>query len=126
MVEVVMVNRVEAWDLFWIWLGAVVVSAYRVCRINNEELIVETNNQFIVEAKDVALVIVIPVKRERVVPRIKLFRKNVVPIAENVGMEVWVSQPLRCHIAIILIGKQMELIDQGEEHVVRQQNVLFV
>jgi hypothetical protein len=50
--------------------------------------VVETNNPFLVDVKDVALVIARQDKRVRAVKQIRLFRKNVVPTAENVGMEV--------------------------------------
>ncbi len=61
---------------------------YRACHTNSVVQVVETNNPFLVDAKDVALVIARQDKRGRAVKQIRLFRKNVVPTAENVGMEV--------------------------------------
>jgi hypothetical protein len=59
---------------------------YQACRTNNEVQIASRASGVLV--KDVALVIVIPVKPERVVLRIKLLQRREETIVGNVGMEV--------------------------------------
>ena len=61
---------------------------YQVCDINSGVQVVETNNPFLVDAKDVALVIVKQDKPEHVVLRIKLLQRSAEKIVGNVGMEV--------------------------------------